>query len=196
MSPASRWTSTAAASTARRDAGIVAGEHALDGDARSGDVALGQPQQRDTGRRIPPELPCVVVGAGGRRELTAQPMQLALLVAGDAERRVEGIREACTGELRLGDRRRPVSVRLQHLRAVDQALPTVGTRSGSELHHARKASVHSVARRRSNTSTHASITAQYTIPAGIGVTSPVVTDTITSSSSRTPRLTSPSASET
>ncbi len=40
----------------------------------------------------------------------------------------------------------------------------------------------------------ASITAQYTIPAGIGETSPDATDTMTSSSSRIPIAASPEAS--
>ena len=74
--------------------------------------------------------------------------------------------------------------------------PRYGTRPGCASHQSFNASVHSCARRMSSISKHAEITLQYTTPETIGVTSPAVTATITSSKSATPSATRPSPTST
>ena len=108
----------------RREARVL-GEHAPDRHAGRVDVALGQPQQGDAGSGIPAELGGRSVGRRRLGELTSQAVQLTLLIAGETEGRVERVRQALAGPLRLDDRLGPLAVGLQHLRAVHEALPAV-----------------------------------------------------------------------
>ena len=93
-------------------------EHAPDRPRRPRRRPLGQPEQREAGRRLPALLAGRPVGALGVVELAAQPVQLALLVEGEPERRVAGSDEPSPRPLRLGHRLGP--------RAVAPAGPATG----------------------------------------------------------------------
>ena len=94
-------------------------------------------------------------------EVAAKAVQLALLVASDSERWVRRVRQAL-GRPAPPRRSRPPTRRAP-AGACDRwtrHCPRKGTRSGSDEHHSCNAPVHSAARRMSNASTHASMTAQ------------------------------------
>ena len=100
------------------------------------------------------------VGTLGIGQLAAQPVQLALLVEGEAERRVAGSDSRRQARSASADGLGPGTVRLQDLRAVHEALTAVGHEVGLGRAPAVQCAVHSAARRRSNAAMHDSITAQ------------------------------------
>jgi hypothetical protein len=87
-------------------------------------------------------------------------MQLGLLVDGDAQRGVGRLRKPFAGPLGLGSGLRPFAMGLQDLRAVYQALASIGHQVGLGVAPPAQRFGHSTARRRSKTCMHVSITAQ------------------------------------
>ena len=155
---------------------------------RHGALALGQPQQGESGLRVAAVLARPAVGVLGPLELAAEPEQLRQAVQRLAQRRMTGwARELLVGPLGLVERLGPVAAGTAGSRpgAPGTAHGTARAR-GCASHQRLSAAVHSCARRRSSVRWHISITAQYASPAIIGDTSPAVTATMTSSSSANP----------
>lgn len=85
------------------------------------------PQQGQPGLYGVARLARLAVGLLGPRERAPQPQQLALLVVRHPEHRVSGRRgEMCTSLLHLRHGVRPLAAQLHDLRAVYQALASVG----------------------------------------------------------------------
>ena len=124
-------------------------------------LTLGQPQQRQAGLRPASPLAGLAVRLLGLRELAPQPVQLPQLVEGPADGRVAGrTRELFAGPPGFLHGVGPRAVQPHELGPVHQALPPVGHESGCASHHRASATVHCLARRRSNVSWQELITAQ------------------------------------
>ena len=101
-------------------------QHAAHGSGGHRDLSLGQPDQRHPGRGSRPCSRAARYARSALGRLAAQPVQLAQLVEGEAQSRMDGVGEDQTRPLRLGDRLVPRAVRLQDLRPVHEALAAVG----------------------------------------------------------------------
>ena len=82
--------------------GTMLVEHPTSGAHRAVDVAFRQPQQREAGHGVVPVPARLAVRLGGDIEFAAQAVQLAALVVGEAERRVERVGQSLARQFGFG----------------------------------------------------------------------------------------------
>src|SRR5690606_39811719 len=82
----------------------------------------GEPQQRESRLCVMPVAHRLPVHCPRLDELSAQAMELALLVAGAPQQDVGAAREMAARQACRGERRGPVALQLEYLGAVHQAL--------------------------------------------------------------------------
>ncbi len=100
-------------------------DHASHGGDGGVDLALLQPQERHARGRLSSVLAGRPVRPLGVGQVTSQTVELALLVEGEPERRMGRLGQTLPGPLDLRHRLRPLTVCLQHLRPVHEALAAV-----------------------------------------------------------------------